>query len=172
MVHLVPGPVRLRRILYDERQPRRVVSSLYIALALLTGAGVAVQSLINARLRVVLGGPIWAAIGQFLVGLLLLAVLVAVTRQPAPTFGEVPRAPWWVWTGGAFGATFIVVSIVLTPRMGTALTLASITVGQMLMALVLDHNGWLGGPVIRLSPMRLVGAAMLLGGILIMRAKG
>ena len=59
----------------------------------------------------------------------------------------------------------------LTPRVGTALTLASVTVGQLLMALVLDHHGWLGGPVIRLSPLRLLGAAMLLGGILLMRAK-
>lgn len=149
----------------------RVVNSLYIALALITGAGVAVQSLINARLRVVLGGPFWAAIGQFVVGLMLLIVLAAATRQPAPTFGDVPRAPWWVWTGGAFGAAFIVTSIVLTPRMGTALTLASMTVGQLLMALVLDHNGWLGGPIIRLSPLRLLGAVMLLGGILLMRSK-
>jgi bacterial/archaeal transporter family-2 protein len=171
MVYLVPVPVRLRRILYDERRPRSVVNSLYIVLALVTGAGVAVQSLINARLRVVLGGPFWAAIGQFVVGLALLILLAALTRQPSPTFDEVPRTPWWVWTGGAFGATFIVVSIVLTPRMGTALTLSAITVGQLLMALVLDHNGWLGGPEIKLSPMRLLGAAMLLGGILLMRAK-
>lgn len=147
------------------------MNNLYIALALLTGAGVAVQSLINARLRVVLGGPFWAAIGQFIVGLLLLVVLAVATRQPAPTFGEVPRAPWWVWTGGGFGAVFIITTIVLTPRMGIALTLASVTVGQLLMALVLDHNGWLGGPVIRLTSMRALGAAMLLVGILLMRAK-
>jgi transporter family-2 protein len=171
MVHLVPVPVRLRRILYDERRPRSVVNSLYIVLALVTGAGVAVQSLINARLRVVLGGPFWAAIGQFVVGLLLLILLAVVTRQPSPTFDEVPRTPWWVWTGGAFGATFIVVSIVLTPRMGTALTLSAITVGQLLMALVLDHNGWLGGPEIKLSPVRLLGAGLLLAGILLMRAR-
>jgi transporter family-2 protein len=171
MAYLAPVPARLGGILYDERRPGSVVSNLYIALALLTGAGVAVQSLINARLRVVLGGPFWAAIGQFIVGLLLLLVLAVATRQPAPTFGDVPRAPWWVWTGGGFGAVFIITTIVLTPRMGTALTLASVTVGQLLMALVLDHNGWLGGPVIRLSSMRLLGAAMLLGGILLMRAK-
>ena len=43
-----------------------------------------------------------------------------------------------------FGAVLIVTTIFLTPRMGTALTLASVTVGQLLMAIVLDHNGWLG----------------------------
>jgi transporter family-2 protein len=147
------------------------VNPLYLALAFLTGAGIAAQALINSRLRVELGGPFWAAIGQFVVGLLLLILLVLATRQPAPTLVNAFRAPWWVWTGGAFGATFIVVSIILTPRMGTALTLAAITVGQLLTALVLDHNGWLGGPVIKLSPLRMLGAAMLLGGILLMRSR-
>lgn len=147
------------------------MSILYIALAFFTGAGIAAQSLINSRLRVVLGSPFWAAIGQFVVGLLLLIVLAALTRQPAPMLANVSRSPWWVWTGGVFGATFIVVSIVLTPRMGTALTLASITVGQMVAALILDHNGWLGGTVVRMTPLRLAGVALLLAGIWLMRSR-
>lgn len=147
------------------------MNSLYILMAVLTGAGIAAQALINSRLRVVLGGPLWAAIGQFVVGLGLLAVLALVTRQPSPTFEAVPKSPWWIWTGGVFGAAFIVVSILLTPRMGTALTLASITVGQLLAALVLDHTGWLGAPVIRMSPARLAGAALLCAGIVLMRSR-
>jgi bacterial/archaeal transporter family-2 protein len=147
------------------------VEAFYIPLAVLTGAGIAAQALINTRLSVVLRGPLWGAIGQFVVGLLLLVLLSVLTRQPAPSFEDVPRSPWWIWTGGAFGATFIVVSILLTPRMGTALTLASITVGQMVAALILDHNGWLGAPVVRLSPVRIVGAALLFVGIVLMRSK-
>ena len=81
-------PVRLGRILYDERVSQEGCEQPIYRLALITGAGVAIQSLINARLRVVLGGPFWAAIGQFIVGLLLLILLAVVTRQPAPTFGE------------------------------------------------------------------------------------
>jgi transporter family-2 protein len=148
---------------------RSPVNSLYILTAVVTGAGLAAQALINSRLRDVLGGAIWAAIGQFVVGLALLVVLALATRQPSATFETVPRAPWWVWTGGAFGAAFIVVSILLTPRMGTALTVASITVGQLLAALVFDHTGWLGAPVIRMSPLRLAGAALLCAGIVLLR---
>ena len=75
------------------------------------------------------------------------------------------------WVGGIVGALFIVVSIVLTPRLGTAVTLATITVGQMIAALVLDHYGWLGSPVIRLSLPRVLGAACLLLGIFLMRSR-
>ena len=145
------------------------MNTLYILAAVATGAGIAAQALINSRLRGVLGGAIWAAVAQFVVGLVLLIALALATRQPSPSFEAVPRSPWWVWTGGAFGAAFIVVSIVLVPRMGTALTVASITVGQLLAALVFDHTGWLGAPVIRLSPVRLVGAALLCGGIMLLR---
>ena len=122
----------------------------------------------NSRLSVTLGTPVWGAVGQFVVGLIVLLVITAATRQPLLVSG-LSRMPWWGWTGGAVGAAFIVVSIVLTPKIGAALTLAMITVGQLLAALILDHYGWLGAPVIRLSAPRLLGAACVLVGIVLMR---
>lgn len=142
-----------------------------LSVALVTGAAIAVQALANTRLRVALGTPVWAAVAQFVVGLMLLLGVVVVTRQPAPLMGGLARMPLWGWLGGAVGALFIVVSIVLTPRLGTAVTLATITVGQMVAALVLDHYGWLGAPVIRLSLPRVLGAACLLLGIFLMRSR-
>lgn len=147
------------------------MNSFYLVVALATGAAIAVQSLANSRLRVALDSPMWAAIGQFIVGLVALVVVALVMRQPVPDTGGLTRMPWWGWVGGAFGALFIIVAIVLTPRLGTALTLATITVGQMVAALVLDHYGWLGAPVVRLSLPRAIGAAFLLAGIALMRWK-
>jgi bacterial/archaeal transporter family-2 protein len=147
------------------------VNPFYLFLALATGAAIAVQTLANSRLRVAIGTPVWAAIAQFVVGLLLLVVVAAMTRQPAPVMSGLGRMPLWGWLGGAVGALFIVVSIVLTPRLGTALTLATITVGQLVAALVLDHYGWLGGPVVRLSLPRLLGAVCLLLGLALMRLR-
>jgi transporter family-2 protein len=147
------------------------VNNLYLLVALITGAGIAVQALANYRLSTALGTPVWGAVGQFVVGLLLLLAIAIAMRQPAPDTDGLSRMPWWGWTGGVSGALFIVVSIVLTPRLGTALTLASITVGQLVAALVLDHYGWLGATVVRLSMPRLLGAACLLLGIVLMRWK-
>ena len=144
------------------------MNPFYLVVALATGAAIAVQALANSRLRLALGTPVWAAIAQFIIGLAALAVIAIVTRQPSPDTGGLWRMPWWGWLGGAVGALYIVVSIVLTPRLGTAVTLATITVGQMVAALVLDHYGWLGSPVIRLSLPRLLGAICLLTGIALM----
>lgn len=147
------------------------MNSFYLFIALATGAAMAVQALANSRLRFALGTPLWAAIAQFIVGLAALVVLAVAMRQPAGDTSGLSRMPWWGWIGGAIGALFIVVSIVLTPRLGTALTLATMTVGQLVAALVLDHYGWLGAPVIRLSLTRALGAAFLLAGIALMRWK-
>jgi transporter family-2 protein len=147
------------------------VNNFYLLLAFVTGAGVAAQSVINSRLRLLLGGPFWAAAAQFIVGLLLLLLIALATRQPAPATNGLGSAPWWVWTGGAFGAIFIVVTIVLTAKIGATLTLASIIVGQLTAALVVDHYGLFGGTVVRLTPLRLTGVALLLLGVMLIRWK-
>ena len=132
------------------------MNNFYLLLAFVTGVGVAVQSVINSRLGLVLGGPIWAAAAQFIVGLALLLLLAGATRQPVPVIAGLGHAPWWVWTGGAFGAT---------------LTLASIIVGQLTAALVVDHYGLFGGTMVRLTPLRVTGVALLLLGVTLIRWK-
>jgi transporter family-2 protein len=145
------------------------VNNLYMLLGVVAGAGVAAQAVINARLRLVVGVPLWAAATQFVVGLTLILLVAMATRQPAPATEGLARAPWWIWTGGIFGATFIVVSILLTPRLGAALMLASTIVGQLSAALLIDHFGWFGAPILRMTPARVLGAALLVAGVLLIR---
>ena len=52
-----------------------------------------------------------------------------------------------------------------------AVTLATILVGQLSAALVVDHYGMFGGPVVRVSLARVAGVALLLAGIMLMRWK-
>src|SRR5918994_5492629 len=93
--------------------------------AVAAGAGVAAQAIINARLRFVLGAPVWAACAQFIVGLAMLGLVALLTQQSPPATGSLGRAPWWMWTGGIFGATLILMSVIVTPKLGTALMLAA-----------------------------------------------
>ena len=145
------------------------MNNLLVLVGFLTGAGNAVQTLVNAKLRLALGSPVWAAVAQTIVGLTMLTVMGLLTRQPAPVMVGWTKYPWWIWTGGIFGITYVVVTIVLAPRLGTALMLASIIVGQLITALILDHNGWIGAPTVRLSVMRVLGAALLVVGVLLIR---
>ena len=142
---------------------------LYILFAIAAGAGVAFQAVFNTRLRFVLGAPVWAAMTQFLVGLALLALLAAVTRPGAPHTSGLGRVPWWMWTGGIFGATFIMMGVIVTPRLGAAVMLASTILGQLGAALLVDHFGWFGSAVVPISVTRVLGVALLALGVILIR---
>ena len=135
----------------------------------MAGAGVAVQAVINSRLRFILGEPIWAASTQFAIGLAALVLVAVVTRTALPPAGALARVPWWMWTGGLFGAAFIFMTVVATPRLGAALMLTAVIVGQLAAALVIDHYGLLGAPVIPISTTRVVGVLLLVGGVALLR---
>jgi transporter family-2 protein len=145
------------------------VNNFYMLFAVAAGAGVAAQAVINARLRFILGAPVWAACAQFVVGLLMLAVVAVATQQSPPAATSFGRAPWWMWTGGIFGATFILMSVIVTPRLGTAIMMAATIVGQLGAALVIDHYGWFGATVIPISLTRVLGVGLLAAGVILIR---
>jgi transporter family-2 protein len=144
------------------------MNSVLMLFAALAGGGIAFQVVFNTQLRVATGSPLWASAAQFVVGLGALTLVALALREPLP---QTARGPWWMWIGGFFGATYIVVSVLLSRRLGTAVLLASTVVGQLLAALAIDHYGWLGAPVIRLSTTRVLGAALLIAGVLLMRTR-
>jgi transporter family-2 protein len=145
------------------------VTALYILLGLATGVGIAIQPIVNNRLRGVLGDPMWAGVAQTLVGLAALVVVAVAARAPQPATAGLASLPWWAWTGGMLGITYVVVTIVLPPKLGTALMFATLILGQMVASVVIDHYGWLGVPVVSLSITRVLGVVLLIAGVLLIR---
>ena len=74
-----------------------------------------------------------------------------------------------MWTGGLFGALFILMAVVATPVLGAALMLASSIVGQLGAALLIDHYGLFGATVIRITPTRVMGVVLLGLGVILIR---
>jgi transporter family-2 protein len=62
-----------------------------------------------------------------------------------------------------------VLAIILLPRLGAAALVACVVAGQMLFALAADQFGWLGVPQHPASVPRLIGAALLLAGVALIR---
>ena len=145
------------------------MNNVYVLFAITAGAGVAAQAVINGRLRFILGAPVWAATAQFVVGLAVLILFGVVSRQAVPAAADAARAPWWMWTGGLFGALFILMAVVATPVRGAALMLASSIVGQLGAALLIDHYGLFGATVIRITPTRVMGVVLLGLGVILIR---
>jgi transporter family-2 protein len=145
------------------------LTNLFLLFAIVAGAGVAVQAAINSRLRFLLGAPVWAASTQFVIGLVALVAVAIIMRAPLPPSTAFARAPWWMWTGGFFGAAFILMTVVATPRLGAALMLAGVIVGQLAAALLIDHFGMFGAEVIPISAARVAGVLLLVGGVALIR---
>lgn len=140
-----------------------------LILAALAGLALAVQAAVNARLREGVGDPYWATAIQSIVGLLALGAALVVVR-PAVSVAAIARAPWWAMTGGVLGVTFLMLSIVLLPRLGVTLLLAGVIVGQLLGGMLIDHYGWFDVARHAVSPWRLAGVVLLLAGVALIRA--
>jgi|TARA_B100001964_G_scaffold131156_3_gene144945 transporter family-2 protein len=136
-----------------------------LLVALLVGLVLPLQAGINSQLRIHVGHPLWAALVSFSVGTCVLALVLAVTRVGWPEAGWVGRVPWWQWTGGLLGATFVTSSIVLAPRLGAAVLIATVVAGQMVGSLFVDHYGAVGYPQHAVSVSRVVGVALIVAGV-------
>lgn len=138
-------------------------------LAVAAGVSIVVQQVLNTRLRTDLGSAAWAGFASYAVGLACMALLVLALRDPLPSASVAPRLPWWAWSGGVFGALFIGLAIVLVPQLGAAAFIALLVAGQMLASVAFDHFGWMGLAQRPLDGPRLVGVALLVGGVILIR---
>lgn len=140
-----------------------------VILALIAGACAPVQAGINSQLRDIVGDPAMAALISFAVGTLALLVYSLVLRVPWPEGRTISQIPWWMWTGGCFGALVVVVSVILAFELGASTMLALMVAGQMLTSLALDHFGLIGYPEHPTTLWRFIGVVMLVVGVVFIR---
>jgi transporter family-2 protein len=140
-----------------------------VALAAVVGGVVVVQGPLNSQLARSVGGIEAAAIA-LTVSASAMLILSLVTGG----FGGVRNigdAPWYVAIGGGLaGATFIA-SLVWTIRaLGVGGVTAVTIAGQLGVAIVIDHYGWLGVERSPVTLVKVVGLVLLaLGTWLVIR---
>lgn len=140
---------------------------LYILLAFLTGIAISVQAGVNANLRQSLTSPVLAAAISFGTGFLSLLLMLVASGASAPSVETVRQVSWWQWTGGLIGAVYVTTVIVSVPKIGTANLVSLSVAGQLLAAVVLDHYGLLGFALHPANGWRLLGMALIVGGVLL-----
>ncbi len=140
-----------------------------VLLALAVGAGLPVQAAVNAAMARHVGRPEWAALLNFAVGLVGLAAWLFASGATPPTASALAKAPAWAWSGGLLGAFYVAAVVVLAPRLGVAVTLGLSIAGQMVAALLLDHYGLLGLAARPVNGQRVLGAALLVVAVALIR---
>ena len=142
---------------------------IYISLAFFVGFLLQVQVGINAELARFVNSPLLAALVSFLVGALCLLASVVFLKVPFPGFGKVALMPVWVWGGGLIGAVVVLGSILAGPKIGMLALVGLLLAGQLVASVLMDHFGWFGFPIQKMSEARWVGILLLVGGFFLIR---
>ena len=138
----------------------------WLALGFVAGIAYSLQGPVNAQLRAAVQDPLWATLLSFVVGTLALGVLVVATRAPVPV--QLPTRAW-VWTGGLLGVFHVCAALLLVPRIGAGTMIGVYVAGQMTCAMLLDQFGLVGVPLHRTTPVRVLGAVLVVAGVLLLR---
>jgi bacterial/archaeal transporter family-2 protein len=144
-------------------------TATFLLWCLAIGAGVAgacqtgANSALSARAN--LGASLFLNTSVVLVGT---AALLLIQGGPR-ALGALPGAPAHHYIGGLCGFTVIASITFAFPRLGAALAMALMVLGQGVMALIIDHHGLWGMRTVPLTSTRLVGVAFLVAGVLLLR---
>lgn len=141
---------------------------LAVAIGLAAGCLLGAQPSINGQLGQNVAHPLQASLISFATGTGILLILTTLSGVfPPQLTTPIRQLPWWIWTGGAIGVVLVTTSLILVPRVGSLPWFAAVMTGQTLAAIVLDHFGLLGNPKAVASPLRLLGGALLVAGVMV-----
>ena len=134
------------------------------------GAGglIALQAPINAGLAKATG-DLPSALISFLVGTAALLLIVVVSGK-AGGISHATDVRWYYLLGGLLGAIYVANALVAVGSIGAGGVAAATIAGQLTASVAADRLGILGLEQVALSPLRILGVALLLAGtVLIVR---
>lgn len=141
----------------------------YMLAAVVVGALVSAQPPLNAILSRALGSAYGAsAISIFVAFLSILAVL-AISGAGTLSRAALASVPWWVYLAGVVGAVFVASGVVIAPVTGALVFFVCVVTGQLLGSLLADHFGAFGLAVREITPQRLLGLALVVGGAILVQ---
>lgn len=138
------------------------------AVAVAAGIANAFQAGTNASLGKALQQPILAAL--LIVGISSLALAaagLASGRLAWPAEGAFAAVPWWGWIGGLLSIVLLMSQLLVADEIGAGPFLAIVVVAGTAASVLIDHYGWVGFKVHELGPWRIVGVALMSGGVLL-----
>ncbi len=137
-----------------------------IGFVLFAAALLPAQAACNAAINRAIGQPVIAIMCSLLGSLaaILLFGLFSGRLWPVPV-ERLGNVPLWAWAAGLGGAFFVAAQALMVPRLGAALFTSLAVTGQVAMAMTLDHFGALNLPAHPASPLRVVGAALIVAGM-------
>lgn len=150
-----------------DRHNRNITmhTTLFVILSLLMGASLSIYLPMNSAVSKYLGSPITANITFFLVALIS-SVLIYAIWGDYDTIRNIRQVPLWLYLTGVFSAFMVLGTTFLIPKVGVRKFFILTISGQILMAIVVSHFGFLDTPKDPVSIKKVVGAIFLVVGVI------
>jgi transporter family-2 protein len=133
-----------------------------------SGVGIAMQAPINNALGQQIGSNLFAALVSFGVGFSVLIILNIATANISAV-RALPNASIWMFAGGLFGAFAVYSSLTNVVKLGALTMVATIVLGQLLAAMVIDAIGFGNLNIKEISLPRILAVVMIAAGIVLSR---
>jgi transporter family-2 protein len=119
----------------------------------------------NNALKKALVNPWLGSLVSFLPIVAFLGVVWMCQVRPLPTAASLTQMPWWAPLGGLVGAFAVVAGLLFVGKVGAGVYAGLTISANILMSLVIDKFGLFGMNTHALSAGRMIGAALMIGGI-------
>jgi len=133
-------------------------------LTTLLGVVLAVHLAMNGKVGAVLnnarvGNALFWCIGA------LGAVMIGLTGWGSGALQPLKQVHPALLTAGLMGACLVFAIAWLIPQVGAGPVMITLLAGQVIGGLLMSHFGWLGSPVQPITLMKVIGVAVMIGGV-------
>jgi len=137
-------------------------------IATIAGVAATTQASVNTETRRIIKSPYLSAAFNFVVSFIEVALIALIMQRSLYIpIAEIAKYPPWIWVGGVCGPVVIIMSILCLPPLGSARNMMLACTGQILTGLIIDEFGLFGSQTVKMTAMRMLGAALVLGGIVL-----
>lgn len=138
------------------------IFSLPFLTAAISGVAMAIQGTINSSLSQKTS-LLSATLIVHIIGTLVALVVVIAWRAPLLKHHWI-NIPWYLYLGGILSVLIIGLVAISIPKVGVCNATTAIIIGQVSMAVLIDHFGWFGLSRLPWNPSQLLGIALFAAG--------
>lgn len=136
--------------------------------ALIAGAAMSIQGVMNTRLGDKVGVLETNAYVQ-LTGFVLALIIAMVFGKG--DIRRLPDAPWYAWLGGVLAPIITVTVMLSISGLSPTIAISTILLSQLTVAALIDAFGIMDVEKITFTWQKLVGVALMVGGVIMMKLK-
>ena len=139
---------------------------LFYVFTIFLGVVLAVHLAMNGKVGSALNNPRVANAIFWCIGAVA-AVLIGLTGWRSGALDGLREVHPILFTAGAIGACLVFAIAFMLPEVGARAVFITLIAGQIIGGMVLSHYGWLGSPVQPISITNVIGAVIMIGGVLV-----